>query len=185
MSEVPTGEMRVTRAPRRGMIGLRGDLASADLQRVCSEVAGVPFPGPLQVKCADESGLCWMSPDEVLILVPHDRLKVAQDRVNVVLQDTHFMSENLSDARALFCVEGSWCREVIAKNAPVDLHPDVFVPGQIRRSRLGQVAAAFWMRDDRTFQVICFASVADYVQELLDVSVLRGPVGYFRKAKTS
>jgi hypothetical protein len=39
--------------------------------------------------------------------------------------------------------------------------PDSFAVGDFRRSRMAQVAAAFW-RHDSGFDVICFRSVADY-----------------------
>ncbi len=172
-------EVTVSRAPRHGMIALRGDLASQALRDACTAVTGVAFPEALRICGEGETALAWMSPDEVLVMMPHERAHAAASDIKVALQDTHFMVENLSDARALFTVRGGHCREVIAKNAPVDLHPDAFAPGQFRRSRLGQVAAAFWMSDAQTFQVICFASVADYVAELLGVSARMGPVGHF------
>ena len=69
---------------------------------------------------------------------------------------------------------------MIAKLAPVDLHPDQFAAGDFRRTRLGQVAAAFWMRDDDTLQIICFRSVAGYTFDLLAASAKAGPVGFFQ-----
>jgi len=40
---------------------------------------------------------------------------------------------------------------VMAKLAPVDLVPGQFEPGMIRRTRISQVPAAFWMKDEQTF----------------------------------
>jgi sarcosine oxidase subunit gamma len=79
----------------------------------------------------------------------------------------------------VIAVEGSYGREVIATLAPADLHPDSVKPGDVRRPRLGQVAAAFWMRDDDTFEVICFRSVAGYTFDLLAMSAKSGEVGHF------
>jgi sarcosine oxidase subunit gamma len=67
----------------------------------------------------------------------------------------------------------------MAKLAPADLNPDSFTLGDFRRTRLGQVAAAFWMRDEDTFEVICFRSVADYTFDLLAASAKAGAVGHF------
>jgi sarcosine oxidase subunit gamma len=66
----------------------------------------------------------------------------------------------------------------MAKLAPVDLHPDSFAVGQMRRSRMGQVAAAFW-RTDAGFQIICFRSVAEYMFNQLSIAAKAGPVGVF------
>ena len=97
------------------------------------------------------------------------------------MKKKHHLAENVSDARALITVEGTFARDVIAKLAPVDLHPDVFQPHSFRRSHLGQAAAAFWMRDADTIAVICFRSVADYVFDLLATSAKAGRVGFFDK----
>lgn len=172
-------EVRITRLPRRGMLVVRGDLASAPLRDVCAELTETDFPDVLKATGAGDAGLCWMSPDELLVMVPFDQRDAALDSIKSALQGTHFMVENVSDARAVFAVEGAHSREVMAKNCPVDLHPAHFRPGDFRRTRLGQVAAAFRMTDAQSFEVICFASVADYVLELLEVSAAMGPVGHF------
>ena len=65
-------------------------------------------------------------------------------------------------------------REVLGKLAPVELSSEAFQPGQIRRSRLAQVAGAFWMDDAETLRVVCFRSAADYVFNLLKVAAQPG-----------
>lgn len=173
------GEVTIREAGLRGMIVLRGDLSDKKLRAVCTGVAGVDFPDQGQANCVGEKGLCWMSPDEVLVLVPY--ADVARDigLIDKALNGTHYLAENVSDARAVIFVEGAFCREVVAKLAPADLHPDTFKPGDFRRTRLGQVAAAFWMRDANSFEVICFRSVANYTFDLLAASAKAGPVGHF------
>ena len=176
------GEVTVREAGLRGMIVLRGDIDDKKLRSVCTGLSGVDFPGQGQANCVGEKGLCWMSPDEILVLVPYDGVAQAIALIDTALAGTHYLAENVSDARAVILVEGSFCREVIAKLAPVDLHPDTFKPGDFRRTRLGQVAAAFWMRDEDTFEVICFRSVAGYAFDLLAGSAKAGQVDFYRKS---
>ncbi|MDP5084137.1 MAG: sarcosine oxidase subunit gamma [Yoonia sp.] len=173
------GEVTIREAGLRGMIVLRGDLTDKKLRAVCSGVTGVDYPGQGQANCVGEKGLCWMSPDELLVLVPYAEVAEAIALIDKALKGTHYLAENVSDARALILVEGTYGREVIAKLAPADLHPDSFKPGDFRRTRLGQVAAAFWMRDEDTFEVICFRSVAEYTFNLLAASAKAGAVGHF------
>lgn len=177
--KVAPGEVTIREAGLQGMIILRGDLADKKLRTVCTGLSGVGFPAQGQAKSEGKKGLCWMSPDEILVLVPYDEVAAAIASIDKALTGTHYLAENVSDARAVLIVEGAFCREVIAKLAPVDLHPDTFKPGDFRRTRLGQVAAAFWMRDEDTFQVICFRSVAEYTFNLLAASAKAGQVGYF------
>ncbi|WP_108815886.1 sarcosine oxidase subunit gamma [Loktanella sp. Alg231-35] len=173
------GEVTVREAGLRGMIILRGDLSNKKLRAVCTELTGMKPPQQGQANCAGDKGLCWMSPDELLVLVPYAEAAQAVVAIDAALAGTHYLAENVSDARAVIFVEGTFCREVIAKLAPVDLHPDTFQPGDFRRTRLGQVAAAFWMRDADTFEVICFRSVAEYAFALLAASAKAGRVGAF------
>jgi len=173
------GDVTIREAGLRGMIILRGDLSNKKLRSVCKKLSGVAFPEKGQAFCDGEQGLCWMSPDELLVMVPYAQAAEAVDQIDRALSGTHYLAENVSDARALIFVEGPYAREVIAKLAPADLHPDSFKPGDFRRTRLGQVAAAFWMRDEDTFEVICFRSVAGYTFDLLAASAQAGEVGHF------
>ncbi|MFT7106771.1 MAG: sarcosine oxidase subunit gamma [Yoonia sp.] len=173
------GEVTIREAGLRGMIILRGDLGDKKLRSVCKKLSGVNFPEQGQAHCDGEKGLCWMSPDELLVLVPYVDVTDTIAQIDTALSGTHYLAENVSDARALILVEGSFGREVIAKLAPADLHPDSFKPGDFRRTRLGQVAAAFWMRDADTLEVICFRSVASYAFDLLAASTKSGRVGHF------
>lgn len=164
-----------------GMISLRGDLSSKALRAVCTKLTGAAFPEKTKVCIHEANAICWMSPDEVLILVPYESAARGCAAIAEALKGKHHLATNVSDARAMMSVSGPYARDVMAKLAPVDLHPDSFGIGEMRRSRLGQVAAAFWMTDDTTFQVICFRSVARYAFDLLATSADAGPVDYLAK----
>ncbi len=173
------GDVTIREDGLRGMISLRGDLGLAKLRSVCTGLTGVDFPKQGQAASTGHQGLAWMSPDEVLVMVPHDAVPDALTKIAKALQGQHHLAVDVSDARAVLIMEGAFCREVIAKLAPVDLHPDAFGPGDFRRSRLGQIAAAFWMRDAACIEVVCFRSVADYAFDLLAAAANGGPVGHF------
>lgn len=161
------GLVRVTELPARGMISLRGDLAAAKLKKSASDLAGVGFPGPRGASAEGERAILWMSPDEVLILLPRSEAAAGAASLSKGLKGTHHMAVDVSDARSLFRLEGEAAREVLAKLTPADLHPDAFGPGEVRRTRLAQVAAAFWMTEANAIELIAFRSVARYVFDLL------------------
>ena len=160
-----------------GMVTLRGDLGSEPFQKAVGEVAGVFLPEQGRIAIEGDRALAWMSPDELLFLTPDPKGAVAS--LSKSLADQHFMAVEVSDARALIVLEGKGVREVLAKLAPVDLHPEVFGLGRFRRSHLGQVAAAFWLSAEDRAHVICFRSVADYMFDLLSQSAKDGPVGLY------
>ena len=161
------GLVSVADAGLCGMIALRGDLASAPVARALETVLGLSVPGQKRLTAKADMGALWMSPDELLLLCPHAAAPGIVDKLSAALQGQHALVANLSDARARFVVSGTAVRDVIAKLAPVDLHPDSFGVGQVRRTRFAQVAAAFWLSDDQTAHVICFRSVAEYMFALL------------------
>lgn len=173
------GQVAVRDLGLRGMITLRGDLSNAKLRKVSAAVSGVRFPEQGKAAIEGASGLAWMSPDELLIMVPYDDVSGALEKINKALKGQHFLAINVSDARAVMSLSGPFVREVLAKLAPVDLHPDSFAIGDFRRTRLGQVAAAFCLTDAQTAQIICFRSVAGYAFDLLAASADEGPVGHF------
>jgi sarcosine oxidase subunit gamma len=121
-----------------------------------------------------------MSPDELLVRVPYAAVEDKLAAMTKTLGTSHALAVNVSDARAVFRVSGAHAREVLAKLAPVDLSEEAFKAGDFRRTRLAQVAAAFWMEEGGSFRVVCFRSVADYVFKLLKVAAQRGSeVGVF------
>ena len=176
-----SGAVTVTELGLRGMITLRGDLADTDVKNAATGVSGVDFPGQRAVHTNGDRGLAWMSPDELLVLVPHSEAEAATATITDALAGQHALVVNVSDARAMFRLTGPGVREVIAKGAPVDMSPDVFQSGQIRRTRIGQLAAAFWINDDDSLDVICFRSVAGYLFDWLTMAAKDGSLpGFFR-----
>lgn len=179
------GLAKITECGLRGMITLRGDLGTRAIKTAATGATGVKMPGPNEVQTKGDNALCWMSPDELLVLCNYSYVPQAFDKLNKSLNSAHALAVDMSDARTMFCVTGSAARDVIAKLTPADLSPAVFRPGQIRRSRLAQVPAAFWLEDDQTFRVICFRSVARYTFDLLCTAARPGSdVGYFSAARS-
>lgn len=161
------GFARVEEAGLCGMITIRGDLSSAKVKKAAVNATGTEMPGQREVKIAGDKALAWMSPDELLAMVPYGDVDAALTGIDKALSGQHYLAVNVSDARAVFRVSGAGVREVIAKLSPVDLSADAFTPGMIRRTRMAQVPAAFWIGEDGSATIICFRSVAEYMFNLL------------------
>jgi len=174
------GTVMVREAGLQGMITLRGDLSSEKMRKAVKQITGAEMPGRRETRGGPDGGAVWMSPDELLLLVGHDRVAAALEELEKALAGTHFLAVDVSDARAVFEIKGARVREVIAKLCPVDMDPSDFRPGQIRRTRMAQVAAAIWMEEEERIRVICFRSMAAYVFGLLeDAAGPGGEVGFF------
>ncbi|MWB78527.1 sarcosine oxidase subunit gamma [Pseudooceanicola sp. 216_PA32_1] len=176
------GVARIAELPRRGMITIRGSQESAALvAAVGAASGGLDMPGPGEAVIAADRMLGWMSPDELLLMLPPAEVAGALAALAEGMAGEHYLAVEVTDARALFSIsgEGAVAREVLARLAPVDLSPAAFGPGNFRRTRLAQVPAAFWMLEDGSFELMCFRSVAAYVFGLLCTAGEGDAVGHY------
>jgi len=164
------GAVTVRDAGLVGMITLRGDLADETLAKAVKSVTGQPMPKARGLSHGAKGSVLWMSPDELLLMVAYDRADAMVAKLDKALGAQHMLAVNVSDARAMFTLTGARCREVIAKGAPVDMSGAALGVAEVRRSRLGQVAAAFWLTDETTLNVVCFRSVGGHVYRWLCVA---------------
>lgn len=153
-----------------GMISLRAKRDVPGLAEAFSAL-GLSLPEVRRVAVSGDKAAGWMSPDEYLLVVPYAEVDAALASLAESLKGQHHLAANVSDARAVFRVEGAKADQVLRKLCPVDF--DTLAPNELRRTRAAQVAAAFW-KDDKGFTVVCFRSVAGYVMGLLQHSAMPG-----------
>lgn len=159
----------VTPVEGLGMITIRADLQRAG--DAIAEAAGLALPEVTRIVSDGSRSLGWMSPDELLLLLPVAQVADAMAALQQALTGEHALVVDVSDARAVFDVVGPHAGDVIAKLSPADLNT-MPVDG-LRRSRAGQTAAAFW-RIDGGFRIIGFRSTADYLGLILRNATLAG-----------
>lgn len=156
-----------------GMITLRADLSAPKVKAAVRNLSGAAVPKVREITLKKGHGAAWMSPDELLLFVPHESVQKNVETLSKALRDVHHLVADVSNMRAMFRVEGEKAREVLAKLSPTDLAPEQFTEGELRRTRLGQAAAAFWV-EDNGITVIGFQSVAQYLFDLLRMSAVPG-----------
>jgi sarcosine oxidase subunit gamma len=161
------GYVAVAELMPQGIISVRGDLSEEGegVAQALADATGADLPGLRGMTHAGDKALAWMSPDEAMIFCSHDEAEELSQALREALTGAHALVANVSDARATFELSGAAVREVIAKLAPVDM--ERFAPGEIRRTRLAQIPAAFWMPEEGRLRLICFRSVARYAFDLL------------------
>jgi len=166
------GFARVAEAGPHGMITLRGSLASPTLAAALKAATGCALPGPRGIVTSGERSVAWMSPDELLLLLPYAEAEAAAVALGSALTGEHALLANVSDARALFRVTGAKADQVLAKLCPVDFAR--LPAGEVRRTRAAQVAVALWRSAPDEISLICFRSVARYMFDLLATSARHG-----------
>lgn len=160
---------RIARVEGLGMIAIRADLDRAG--DAIAEAAGLALPGMTRIVTDGTRSLGWMSPDELLLVLPAAERAGAQETLTQALAGEHALVVDVSDARAVFDVVGPDAADVIAKLMPVDL--DDLPADGLRRSRAAQTAAALW-RIDGGFRLIGFRSTADYLRLILENAAIPG-----------
>ncbi len=173
------GFVTIREAGLQGMVTLRADLGAAKTKAAVKKIAGVPQPEARAITHGKSVSVAWMSPDELLLLMPHETADDVVAKLGVALKGQHHLAVNVSDARAMFTISGPGARDVLAKLVPADM--GAITVGEIRRTRLAQAAAAFWTTNGQDFTLVTFRSTATYVFNLLNNAAQPGSeVGYHK-----
>lgn len=165
--ETHKGFVTVAEAGLRGMLTLRGDLASKPVATALRAI-GIILPPPRRIVMSGTKGAAWMSPDELLLFVPYPEAQATVAALSAALAGEHALVVDVSDARATFTITGDKADQVIRKLSPADI--DRMAEGEVRRTRIAQVAGAFWRSAPDTITLVTFRSVAGYVMGLLEIS---------------
>jgi sarcosine oxidase, subunit gamma len=147
-----------------GMITLRARPDAPGLAKAVKLATGCALPAQRAIVEKDGRAAAWMSPDEYLLLLPRADVPKALADLAKALKDQHHLAADVSDARAVFSVTGPKADEVVARLAPLDFA--LLPEGEIRRTRLAQVACALW-RQGGGLTIITFRSVARYAFDIL------------------
>jgi len=166
------GYVQVQERGLQGMLSVRGDLSMVKMAKAVKSAVGVDMPKQRKINALNGRAAAWMSPDELLLLMPYDQAESTAAKLGKSLGKTHSLIANVSDARVMFTIKGKAAREVIAKLSPADLQ--ALAKGEMRRSRLAQIPAAFWMSGKDEISLIAFRSVAQYVFDLLKAAAKPG-----------
>ena len=87
------------------------------------------LPDRGQSSTAGARRLCWMSPDEWLLVLPAAQTDEALRDLEAALAGQFALVLDVSDMRVAFAIEGPRATQVLAKLSPADLRA---LPGTIR-----------------------------------------------------
>lgn len=159
----------VARVSGLGMVLIRADLVRAG--DAIAEAAGVAIPAPNRFVTDGTRWLGWMSPDELLLIVPAGELAGSLAALREALTGEHALVEDVSALRCVYDVTGRKPEQALAKLCPVDF---AALPADaVRRTRAAQVACGLW-RQGGGWRVIAFRAVADYLGGVLMAAAAPG-----------
>lgn len=133
--------------------------------------AGLALPAQGRWTAAGARWLGWMSPDELLLMLPHAEVPEAAAALSGALEGHHALVLDVSDMRCVYDITGRKPGQVIAKLCPVDLRA---LPADgVRRTRAAQIACALW-RQGTGYRIVAFRAVADYLRDILTLAAAPG-----------
>ena len=153
-----------------GMIQIRADLVRAGDAIAGAAGLAIPAPGG----CVTDDGtrrLGWMSPDELLLVLPRTDVADTLAALSDALSTEHALVVDVSDMRVAFRISGPRADQVLAKLSPADI-PAMPTDG-LRRTRAAQAACGIW-REPGGYVLIGFRSVADYLRGILTGAAVPG-----------
>ena len=124
-----------------GALGMAGSAQAAPLG---AGAAGLAVPAQTSATADGSRTLLWMSPDELLLVLPRAETAGALAALTDALATEHSLVLDVSDMRAAFAIEGPKAEQVLMKLCPADIAsmPDDGVRRFMRRELTPSGAAA-------------------------------------------
>jgi len=155
--------------PHLGKITLRGDAADRAFADAVEDAVGVAPPlEPNTTASAAGTTICWLGPDEWLVVTAGGGQGTAEAALNSGLEGKHVSVVDTTDARTTIRLHGEHARDVLAKGCPLDLHPRAFGPGRCAQTLIAKAGVLIHQVDDApTYDIYVSCSFARYLWDWL------------------
>ena len=155
--------------PFSAMLNLRGDPDAPAFVQAVLQATGLHLP--LKANTASinpQRQLLWLGPDEWLLKCREGQARALADAVRTVLQGQHVSVVEVGDGNTTLLIYGPAAAELLARGCPLDLHPRVFVAGNVAQSHAAKASATILCLEPGTrFEVTVRRSFADYLARWL------------------
>ena len=133
------------------------------LHKAIQSVTGLKLPTkPLSSIENKEYILNWISPDEVLLLVPEKREFKVETQLRELMTG-HFAIVNVTGGQTLLELSGKRAESILKKSSSYDIHPDNFPVGKVVTTIFAKSQAVLRRTGKESFQLIVRRSFSDYL----------------------
>lgn len=147
-----------------GHINLRGRASDAAFVNAVEQELGQALPVQPNTISAGRHQVCWLGPDEWLVVTPVSASPELADRLDQSLSTIHASVNDISGGQVVLMLSGTRSREVLASGCTLDLHPREFRAGDCAQSGLARANVLIALVDDEpTFMVVVRRSFSDYL----------------------
>ena len=161
----PARGIQLAERERLGKINLRGDAGNGEFLRAVRRILGTGLPLEANTTAAgDGVTVFWLGPDEWLIHCAQDQQTELMRRLRTGCGGMHVALTDVSDYYVVMRLSGGKATEVLAKGAPLDVHPGVFTAGRCAQTRYGHASILLHHVDATpTYDVQVRWSFAEYL----------------------
>jgi sarcosine oxidase, subunit gamma len=146
-----------------GHLNLRGNPDNVLFRKGVEDVLGVKLPlYPGICASLGETRLCWLAPNEWLVMVAGGREVDVELRLREVLQG-HFSVVDISGGQTLINLSGESVLMVLKKSSVYDFHPSRFGVGRCVQTTFAKATALVSRNSNSSFDLVIRRSFADYI----------------------
>ena len=158
--------------PFSTMLTLRGNAEDPAFVQAVLQATDLHLPRKTNTASLDpQRQLLWLGPDEWLLKCREDQGSTLAETLRVALHDQHSSVVEVGDGNATLLVHGLAAAELLARGCPLDLHPRVFVAGNVAQSHVAKAAATILCLEPGTrFELTVRRSFAEYLARWLSAA---------------
>ena len=151
-----------------GYVNIRGNAQDAAFLAAVRTVCGVDVPVEANTVNGAVTRLCWLGPDEWLLMAESSQIAGLSSRLDEKLRGQHAAINDISGGQVTYRVAGGAARRLLAKGCTLDLHPEKFAVGQCAQTGLAKSGALiFPMKDGQGYEIVVRRSFSDYLWQWL------------------
>lgn len=145
-------------------INCRGNAQAPAFKDAVESVLGQSLPTQANTVSFGDNRICWLGPDEWLLLVPGNDATPLLSKLEAALSDQTVAMNDVSGGQVVLRMSGSSVVDLLAKGCPLDFHESRFPPGSCAQSGLGKAGALFVRADSgQSFDVVVRRSFLEYM----------------------
>lgn len=154
-----------------GHINLRGDSGDAAFRAAAEKALGQALPVEPNTLTSAEHCVCWLGPDEWLIMTAATNVSSLLERLRELLKGQHVAINDLGGGQVVMRLEGADARAVLSKGCTLDFHRDEFPQGACAQSGLAKANALFACAPDtNSVDVVVRRSLLAYVLKWFEIA---------------
>lgn len=145
-----------------GHLVLRGSRENASFVSGVERVLGLALPGVLQSAEAGARSLCWISPDEWLLVLPGEEAFGVEHQLRDAIEG-HYAVVNVSGGQTLIELSGVQAVNLLKKCTGYDVDARNFPPGKVVTTTFAKTQAVIRRTADTRWELVVRRSFADYL----------------------